>query len=382
MRDMSATLLIACCLFVPFVGLRLGENGLTFHWIQAAVCIAASLALRMAGQQIYRRFNWRQGRARGSIRPGKYLPVALILAAIAFPLLPFAGREAIDLATLIMIYATLAAALNITVGYTGLLDLGFIAFFAIGAYTYGILSTQAGIGFWECLPLTALVPAAISLVIGLAVLRLRGDYFAIVTLGFLQITNTLLVNWQGLTNGSQGIDAIPRPALPGFTFDDPIQRIVFLYVLALILLVAVNLLCARLRRLPLGRAWEAVREDEIAAAACGISRAPVKLAAYAISAGIAGLTGAVFAVRQSFISPESFTFTESTIVLAIVVLGGAGNQLGVIVAAALLVGLPEAFRAFSEYRMLVFGAAMVAIMLVRPHGLASVRTPSIRLSQK
>ena len=382
LQDLATMLLVACCLFVPFVGLRLGENGLTFHWIEAAACIAASLALRVAGQLVYRRFNWRQGRARTSIRVGNYLPGAMILAALVFPLLPFAGREAIDLATLIMIYATLAAALNITVGYTGLLDLGFIAFFAIGAYTYGILSTQHGIGFWECLPLTALVPALVSLVIGLAVLRLRGDYFAIVTLGFLQITNTLLVNWQGLTNGSQGIDAIPRPTLPGFTFEDPIQRIVFLYFLALILLVTVNLLCARLRRLPLGRAWDAVREDEIAAAACGISRAPVKLAAYAISAAIAGLTGAVFAVRQSFISPESFTFTESTIVLAIVVLGGAGNQAGVIAAALLLVGLPEAFRAFSEYRMLVFGAAMVVIMLVRPHGLASLRTPSLRLAKR
>ena len=405
MRSLLPVLAVALLVFGPFVGLRLDEHGgVTFHWVEAGLCIAFAVIIRFGVSLIKRmpslprrrefRFISLDFRLRGNDRIG----MVLGFAATILPLLPFAGREGVDLATLILTYATLAAALNIVVGYAGLLDLGFIAFFAIGAYTYGILSTRAGIGFWTCLPLTAVVPAAMSGIIGIAVLRLRGDYFAIVTLGFLQIVDTLLVNWSGLTSGSQGISGIPRPTLFGLasfgaepqagvrTFADmfgvpftPMQRVVFLYYLTLALTIGVNLLSSRLRTLPLGRAWEAVREDEIAAASVGIRRAPVKLAAYAISAAIAGVTGGLFAARQGFISPESFTFMDSAIVLAIVVLGGAGNRIGIVVAALVVIGAPELFRQFADYRMLVFGGAMVAIMLLRPNGLAATRAPGLRL---
>jgi ABC-type branched-subunit amino acid transport system permease subunit len=309
----------------------------------------------------------------------KYLLPAVYLLALALPFISFIDRELLDLATLVLIYALLASGLNIVVGFAGLLDLGFIAFFAIGAYTYGILGTSYGFSFWLCLPLAALTAAFTSLLLGLPVLRLRGDYFAIVTLGFGQIVYTLLLNWRGLTHGSQGIGGIARPGLPGLP-SDPANRVILLYYIILVLAAAVFALVARLRKLPIGRAWEALREDEIAAASLGLSRSRIKLAAYAISAAIAGLAGAFFAARQGFISPESFTFMDSAIVLAIVVLGGSGRGIGLLLAAALLIGLPELIRPLADYRMLIFGALLIVMMRVRPRGLFATRPVSVRLS--
>jgi len=231
------------------------------------------------------------------------------------------------------------------------------------------------------------------------VLRLRGDYLAIVTLGFGEIIHILLLNWTSLTQGPNGIGDIPRPGLfglvferrapPGFTtFHDffgidfnPIHRAVFLYYVALFLALIVNFFTLRLRRLPIGRAWEALREDEIACRALGINPTNVKLSAFGIGAMLGGFAGAFFATRLGFISPESFTFTESATILAIVVLGGMGSQTGVVLAALLLVLLPE-LRFFAEFRMLFFGAAMVLIMVWRPQGLLAHREPSLRLNPR
>ncbi len=330
------------------------------------------------------------------IRPaGRLLPWALILFAVALPALPFANRGVIDAGTLILTYVLLGWGLNIVTGLAGLLDLGYVAFLAIGAYTTAILGTRFGISFWMCLPLSAVAASAAGIVLGFPVLRLRGDYFAIVTLGFGEIIRIVANNWRSLTNGSQGIANLPRPSFFGladFTASpaaghtafnslfgiayNPIHRIVFLYYVVLVLALAVNIFTLRIRRLPIGRAWEALREDEVAAQALGIDRRLVKLTAFAIGAAWGGVAGAIFDARQGFVTPESFGFLESAVVTAIVVLGGLGSQLGIVLAALVLIGLPELFRSLNDYRMLAFGGAMIAIMLFRPRGLIATRRPT------
>ncbi len=254
------------------------------------------------------------------------------------------------------------------------------------------------LSFWQALPLAGLLAASFGLALGFPVLRLRGDYLAIVTLGFGEIVHLVLLNWVPVTNGPAGIGDVPRPSFFGLPFErrappgvtsfadffhipfNPGQRLVFLYYVILALALVTNAVTLRLRRLPIGRAWEALREDEIACRALGINPTLVKLSAFAIGAGIGGFAGAFFATRQGFISPESFTFIESATILAIVVLGGMGSQLGVVLAAVVLVTLPELGRAFAEFRMLLFGAAMVAIMVWRPRGLVARRAPSLSLA--
>jgi branched-chain amino acid transport system permease protein len=332
----------------------------------------------------------------GIIKPaGTFLPWFLILFALALPMLPFANRGIIDAGILILTYILLGWGLNIVTGLAGLLDLGYVAFLAIGAYTTAILSTRFGLTFWECLPLAAIAASSAGLVLGFPVLRLRGDYFAIVTLGFGEIIRIIANNWRSLTNGSQGITNLPRPTFfgladftaspaPGHTAFNalfglaysPIQRVVFLYYVVLALALAVNVFTLRIRRLPIGRAWEALREDETAAAALGLDRRRIKLAAFAIGAAWGGVAGAVFDARQGFITPESFGFLESAVITAIVVLGGLGSQLGIVLATLVLIGLPELFRGFADYRMLAFGAAMIAIMRFRPRGLIVTRRPT------
>jgi branched-chain amino acid transport system permease protein len=230
------------------------------------------------------------------------------------------------------------------------------------------------------------------------VLRLRGDYLAIVTLGFGEMIRVVLLNWKDFSGGPNGITSIPRPDFFGFpfareadpggppTFADlfglefsPIHRIIFLYYLILVLALATNFFTLRMRRLPVGRAWEALREDEIACRALGINPTNVKLSAFALGAMFGGFAGAFFATRQGFISPESFSFIESAVILAIVVLGGMGSQIGVVIAAAFLILVPELLRDFSQYRMVLFGMAMVLIMLWRPQGLVAHRKPSATL---
>ncbi|MGZ8996770.1 MAG: high-affinity branched-chain amino acid ABC transporter permease LivM [Rhodospirillales bacterium] len=336
----------------------------------------------------------------------RYIAPALLAGAIVFPLLVFApespwlpkvDRRLLDIGILVATYIMLGWGLNIVVGLAGLLDLGYVAFYAVGAYSYALLATHFDLGFWTCLPFAGLMAAMAGMLLGFPVLRLRGDYLAIVTLGFGEMIRVILLNWYEFTKGPDGISEIPRPTFFGlpFTrtaadggetfysfFDLPYSatdRIVFLYYLILGLALITNLFTLRIRKLPVGRAWEALREDEIACRSLGINSRNTKLTAFSIGAMFAGFAGSFFATRQGFISPESFTFIESAVILAIVVLGGFGSQIGIVLAAILLIGLPEFFRELQQYRMLAFGAAMVLIMLWRPRGLLAFREPTLRL---
>ena len=313
------------------------------------------------------------------------LTVVLMLA-VSWPF--FAGRNAVDIATLAMIYVMLGLGLNIVVGFAGLLDLGFVGFYAVGAYTYGLLFHWLGWSFWEALPLAGAFAALFGFVLGFPVLRLRGDYLAIVTLGFGEIIRLLLVNLTSLTGGPDGISGIPKPTVFGLemtrsasvegtqTFHEllglefnSLHLVIFLYLMALMLAVFTLWVSSRLIRMPIGRAWEALREDEIACRSLGLNPMLIKLSAFTLGAMFAGLGGAFFAARQGIVNPESFSFIESALILAIVVLGGMGSQLGVIVAAILITVLPELAREFSEYRMLIFGLVMILMMVWRPQGL-------------
>ncbi len=314
----------------------------------------------------------------------------------------------------ILIYVMLGWGLNIVVGLAGLLDLGYVAFYAVGAYTYALLATTFGLSFWICLPIAGVLAAFWGILLGFPVLRLRGDYLAIVTLAFGEIIRLVLINWVDFSGGYAGISSIPRITFFGIPFrDEPggfasvfgiehssIYGKVFLYYVILCLAFLTHFVTMRLRRLPIGRAWEALREDEIACRSLGINTTTTKLTAFALGAFFAGLAGSFFAVRQGFVSPESFTFLESATILAIVVLGGMGSQLGVALAAVVLVGGFELLRELdftkqlalmlfgipnfdpAQYRGVLFGLAMVLMMIFRPRGFVSSRTPSIFLKSR
>jgi len=305
--------------------------------------------------------------------PKLYRPliVAIAVVALAFPLL-FDSYQ-VSIMVLALIFVVLGLGLNITVGLAGLLDLGYVAFFAVGAYTYGILSHFYNVGFWTALPIGGLVGALFGVLLGFPILRLRGDYLAIVTLGFGSIAKIIIENWEELTNGAKGISGIGRPGFFGMKLDIATATD-YTYYLVLAMVLFTILITNRIKDSRIGRAWMALREDEIACVAMGVDMARTKLSAYAFGAFWAGLVGVIFAARNTYINPNSFTFMESAIVLSIVVLGGMGSILGVIIAAMVLVLMPEYLRAFSEYRMLVFGAVMVLMMIFRPQGLiADVR---------
>jgi branched-chain amino acid transport system permease protein len=340
-------------------------------------------------------------RAMAGVR--RLMPViaaCLLIFALALPFLPFADRRLIDICTLTITYIMLGWGLNIVVGLAGLLDLGYVAFYAVGAYSYAILSTTYGMTFWECLPIAGGMAAFFGVMLGFPVLRLRGDYLAIVTLGFGEMIRIVLVNWWWFTGGPNGINQVARPSLFGLVFErsapagietfagyfgipyNPYHRVVFLYFLILVFALLTNLFTLRIRRMPLGRAWEALREDEIACRALGINPTNTKLTAFAIGAMFAGFAGSFFAARQGFVSPESFVFIESAVILSIVVLGGLGSQTGIVLAAIVLIGVPEFFRELKDYRMLAFGLGMVLIMIWRPGGLLAHREPTIRLHPK
>jgi branched-chain amino acid transport system permease protein len=270
-----------------------------------------------------------------------------------------------DIMTLTGIYIVLALGLNIVVGQAGLLNLGYVAFYAIGAYTYAILSTTLGLAFWPGLLAGATVAALFAFIIGLPTLRLRGDYFAIVTLGLGEITRIILNNWDGLTGGPNGISRIGRPVLAGYSLHSTLD---FYYVILVIVVITVFAM-KRLMTSRIGRAWIAIREDEVAAEAMGINTFRLKLLAFVVGSALAGLTGVFFAAKMAFVSPESFTFSESVLILCMVVLGGMGSIPGIVLGALLLITLPEIFRDFQDYRMLAFGIALVAMMVFRPQGL-------------
>src|SRR4029079_11828493 len=309
----------------------------------------------------------------------------------------------------ILIYIMLGWGLNIVVGLAGLLDLGYVAFYAVGSYSYALLALNFGLSFWILLPLAGILSAFWGIILGFPVLRLRGDYLAIVTLAFGEIIRIVLINWVDLTNGYAGISAVPRPTFFGIPFNSedngfaatfgleftPIHRTIFLYYVILALALLTAYVTVRLRRLPVGRAWEALREDEIACRSLGINTTNTKLTAFAMGAMFAGFAGSFFAARQGSISPESFTFLESATILSIVVLGGMGSQIGVAIAAVFMIGGTEIMRELdflkrifrdtfhpTQYRMLLFGFAMVVIMIWKPRGLISSREPSVFLKER
>ena len=326
---------------------------------------------------------------------GRYIAPALLVFTFLVPIIFYDQRYILDLAILVLTYVMLGWGLNVVVGLAGLLDLGYVAFYAVGAYSYALLATNFGWSFWVCLPLAGILAAFWGVLLGFHVLRLRRDYLAIVTLAFGEIIRLVIINWQDLTGGPNGVSGIPRPTMFGIPLDNsdeglaallhieysPTHRVVFLFYLILALALLTNWVTIRLRRLPIGRAWEALREDEVACRALGINTTTTKLTAFATGAMFGGFAGAFFATRQGFISPESFTFQESALVLAIVVLGGMGSQLGVALAALTMIGGFELFRGLEHYRMLVFGMAMVLIMIWRPRGLIGHRAPTVFLKK-
>ncbi|EMT6575753.1 TPA: high-affinity branched-chain amino acid ABC transporter permease LivM [Providencia rettgeri] len=333
----------------------------------------------------------------GSTAKQKILAAVIIIAAIIWPFI--VSRGSVDIATLTLIYVMLGLGLNVVVGLSGLLVLGYAGFYAIGAYTFGLLNHYYGFGFWESLPIAGLTAALAGFLLGFPVLRLRGDYLAIVTLGFGEIVRILLLNNTEITGGPNGISQLPKPTFFGLEFSrtakdgwdtfhnffgldySPGDRIIFLYFVALLLVVLTLFVINRLLRMPLGRAWEALREDEIACRSLGLSPTRIKLTAFTISAAFAGFAGTLFAARQGFISPESFTFVESAFVLAIVVLGGMGSQTSVILAAIILVVSREMMRDLNQYSMLLLGALMVLMMIWRPQGLLPMKRRQMQVKK-
>ncbi len=296
---------------------------------------------------------------------------ALGVLAIVAAFFPFVfSRYQVNIMTTALIYVMLGLGLNIVVGLAGLLDLGYVAFYAVGAYSYALLNLHFGLSFWICLPLGAGLAALFGIVLGFPVLRLRGDYLAIVTLGFGEIIRLILENWNDFSYGPSGIANIPRPAIPGLQMSLS-QSSVFLYFLMIVLTLFTIFVVNRLRNSRIGRAWIALREDEVACQSMGVDKTATKLTAFALGATWAGMAGVIFAAKTTFINPASFTFLESAIILSIVVLGGMGSIIGIIASAFILILLPEYLRAFSEYRMLLFGAILVLMMVFRPQGLVS-----------
>jgi branched-chain amino acid transport system permease protein len=317
-----------------------------------------------------------------------------ILAALIFALIfpQFTGRYETDVAINVLIYICLGLGLNIVVGLAGMLDLGYIAFYGVGAYSYALLNLHYGMSFWVCLPFAALFALIAGCIVGYPTLRMRGDYLAIVTLGFGEIVRIILNNWMELTNGPNGIMGFDRPGIYFPNFENGffnmtwehmwLKKLSLIYYVVLALALITMLCIHRLNFSRVGRAWESIREDETASELMGVNTFIYKLLAYAMGALFAGTAGAFFAARMRFVSPESFTFLESAMVLCMVVLGGMGSIPGIILGAAALIVLPEVFREFELYRMLAFGGTMVLMMLFRPEGLIPAKRVGTRSEER
>jgi branched-chain amino acid transport system permease protein len=307
--------------------------------------------------------------------PKIYTLGGLLAAAAIFPM--FADNYMIDVGITCLIYVCLGLGLNIVVGLCGLLDLGYIAFYAVGAYTYSLLNLTYGVSFWAALPLGVVLGMLVGCIIGYPTLKMRGDYLAIVTMGFGEIVRLVLNNWDSLTAGPNGLFGMKRPALyyPSFTEDGfawaayYLKSLPALYYCILIIAILTIFAVRRLDNSRIGRAWIAIREDEVAAELSGVPTTWVKLLAYALGAAFASVAGAFFAAKLSYTNPNFFVFMESCIVLCIVVLGGIGSIPGIVVAAFVLIAAPEVFRGLQNYRMLAFGAIMTTMMIIKPEGL-------------
>ncbi|MFA5951123.1 MAG: high-affinity branched-chain amino acid ABC transporter permease LivM [Hyphomicrobium sp.] len=425
LKNAALTALVTLGLAFPIVAYRTEPDAfnrlvLNERWALVAAICAATFALRLA-ISLYGRALPR-GPAQEALEKGPQSPLSQHLPRIGLALLiayPFLAVTLTGTAgsikwietfgAQILLYILLGWGLNIIVGLAGLLDLGYVAFYAVGAYTTALLTKTLGVSFWLALPAAGLLAACWGLLVGLPVLRLRGDYLAIVTLAFAEILRLVLINWVPVTGGYAGISSIPKPTLFGLTFTpgpdslasvlglppSPLYRIFFLFYLALGLALLAYWVTVRLRKLPVGRAWEAMREDEIACRSLGINTVSSKLSAMAAGAFFGGIAGSFFAAQQGFISPKSFEFNESALILIIVVLGGMGSNIGIAIAATAVVASTELLRELTflkavfgddfeptQYRMLLFGLALVLIMIVRPKGLISTREPSLRLPPK
>ena len=395
--------LIALVVFGPIVGIVLKGYSFELSWQRVAVLVMVVMAGRLllslmlqstAGRKLVARF---EGADDGVyVRPPDYrsrlrwiMPLLLVLALI-FPFM--ATKYLLTVAILGLIYVLLGLGLNIVVGLAGLLDLGYVAFYAIGAYGLALGYQYLGLGFWAMLPLGAVLAALAGALLGFPVLRMHGDYLAIVTLGFGEIIRLVLTNWVSFTGGPNGV-SVPAPTFFGLEFArrakeggvpvheflnttyNPNLKFIFIYTILVLVVLLVLYIKHRLTRMPIGRAWEALREDEIACRAMGLNHVLVKLSAFMLGASTAGIAGVFFATYQGFVNPTSFTFFESALILAIVVLGGMGSTLGVVLAAFVLTVAPELLRSFAEYRVLLFGVLMVLMMIWRPRGL--VRTSRV-----
>ena len=392
--------LISLIVFGPIVGVVL--DGYSFNleptrvaWIVAVVMagrFALSLFLQTSkGRRILEGFE-STGSGVHVLAPDyksrlRWIIPLMIAIAVIFPF--FSNSYLLGVVILGLIYVLLGLGLNIVVGLAGLLDLGYVAFYAIGAYGLALGYQYLGLGFWTVLPLAAITAALAGCILGFPVLRLHGDYLAIVTLGFGEIIRLILNNWLSLTGGPNGMPA-PLPTFFGLEFGkrakeggvpfheffgiayNPDVKYYFIYAVLFLVVLAVLYIKHRLTRMPVGRAWEALREDEIACRSMGLNHVLVKLSAFTIGASTAGLAGVFFATYQGFVNPTSFTFFESALILAIVVLGGMGSTIGVVIAAFVLTVAPELLRGFAEYRVLLFGVLMVLMMIWRPRGLIRI----------
>ncbi|CAI2025110.1 MULTISPECIES: high-affinity branched-chain amino acid ABC transporter permease LivM [Serratia] len=396
--------LIALIVFGPIVGIVLDGYSFNFEPRRLVVIIAVVMAGRLLlslflqtplGRKVSARFEGgndgvyvRPVGARTSLR--WILPLLAVLALL-FPFM--ATKYLLTVAILGLIYVLLGLGLNIVVGLAGLLDLGYVAFYAIGAYGLALGYQYLGLGFWAMLPLGALMAALAGALLGFPVLRMHGDYLAIVTLGFGEIIRLVLNNWVSLTGGPNGV-SVPAPTLFGLEFGrrakeggvpiheflgityNPNLKFIFIYAVLCLVVLLVLFVKHRLTRMPIGRAWEALREDEIACRSLGLNHVLVKLSAFMMGASTAGIAGVFFATYQGFVNPTSFTFFESALILAIVVLGGMGSTIGVVLAAFVLTVAPELLRSFAEYRVLLFGVLMVLMMIWRPRGLVRISRSS------
>ena len=400
--EAAASFVLALLLLGPIVGLVLDGYQIK-NELQRPLLIAALVALGRflftlalhtpSGRFWLERFSARRGETAilvqsDSDRQRQGWLLLLFIAGLALPFL--ANKYALTVLIQAMIYVLLGLGLNIVVGLAGLLDLGYVAFYAVGAYGLALGAQYLDIGFWTALPLAALLAALFGALLGFPVLRMHGDYLAIVTLGFGEIIRLVLNNWLSLTGGPNGI-AAPAPQLFGLEFSrsaregglpfheyfqlayNPLHRFIFIYLVLFLVVCLMALVVNRLRNMPVGRAWEALREDEIACRALGINHVLVKLSAFMMGAMVGGIAGVFFATYQGFINPASFNFFESALILAIVVLGGLGSTSGVILAALVLTILPEVLRAFADYRVFAFGVLMVLMMIWRPRGLIQPR---------
>ncbi|WP_458373527.1 high-affinity branched-chain amino acid ABC transporter permease LivM [Pseudomonas laurylsulfatiphila] len=392
--------LIALIVFGPIVGVVLDGYGFNLETTRVAWIVAIVMAGRFAlsmflqtaqGLKILEGFET-TGSGVHVLAPDyksrlRWIIPLVILIAVVFPF--FSNAYLLGVVILGLIYVLLGLGLNIVVGLAGLLDLGYVAFYAIGAYGLALGYQYLGLGFWTVLPLAAIIAGLAGCILGFPVLRLHGDYLAIVTLGFGEIIRLVLNNWLSLTGGPNGMPA-PLPTFFGLEFGkrakdggvpfheffgiayNPDVKYYFIYAVLFLVVLAVLYIKHRLTRMPVGRAWEALREDEIACRSMGLNHVLVKLSAFTIGASTAGLAGVFFATYQGFVNPTSFTFFESALILAIVVLGGMGSTIGVVIAAFVLTVAPELLRGFAEYRVLLFGILMVLMMIWRPRGLIRI----------